>query len=72
MFQKKKATWLVATVLFYFDKNKYNPEIVDGLIKKYGYNIKFSTGVEPYITLKIENITGEELIEKIKGFLTEI
>ena len=60
------------SIVFYFDKNKYNPEIVDGLIKKYGYNIKFSTGVEPYITLKIENITGEELIEKIKGFLTEI
>ena len=60
------------SIVFYFDKNKYNPEIVDGLIKKYGYNIKFSTGVEPYITLKIGNITGEELIEKIKGFLTEI
>ena len=60
------------SIVFYFDKNKYNPEIVDGLIKKYGYNIKFSTGVEPYITLKIENITGEELIEMIKGFLTEI
>ena len=59
------------SVVFYFDKNKYNPEIVDTLIKKYGYNIKFSAGIEPYITLKIGNATEEELIEKIKEFLKE-
>ena len=60
------------SIVFYFDKNKYKPEIVDNLIKKYGYNIKFSTGIEPYVTLKIGNVTEEELIERIKEFLHEI
>ena len=60
------------SVVFYFDKNKYNPEIVDTLIKKYGYNIKFSAGIEPYITLKIGNATEEELIEKVKEFLKTV
>lgn len=60
------------SIVFYFEKNKYKPEIVDNLIKKYGYNIKFSTGIEPYVTLKIGNVTEEELIERIKEFLHEI
>ena len=60
------------SIVFYFDKNKYKPEMVDNLIKKYGYNIKFSTGIEPYVTLKIGNVTEEELIERIKEFLHEI
>ena len=59
-------------VVFYFDKNKYNPEIVDKLIKKYGYNIKFSAGIEPYVTLKIGNVTEDELIENIKEFLKNL
>ena len=49
-------------VVFYFDKSKFNPEIVDKLIKKYSSNIRFSTGVEPYITLNI----GNKIIEEIK------
>ncbi len=60
------------SVVFYFDKNKYNPEIVDTLVKKYGYNIKFSAGIEPYITLKIGNVAEDELIEKIKEFLKSV
>lgn len=60
------------SIVFYFDKNKYKPEVVDSLIKKYGYNIKFSTGIEPYVTLKIEKVAEEELLEKIKEFLLEL
>ena len=55
-------------VVFYFDKSKFNPEIVDKLIKKYSSNIRFSTGVEPYITLNI----GNKIIEEIKVFLTYV
>ena len=58
-------------VVFYFDKNKYNPEIVDKLVKKYSYNIKFSAGVEPYVTLKVGETTEDGLIQKIKEFLKE-
>ena len=68
--EKKNAYMNSKNLVFYFDKNKYNPEIVDTLIKKYGYEIKFSTGIEPYITLRIEKMSDEELINKIKEFLT--
>ena len=58
------------SVVFYFDKNKYNPEIIDKLIKKYEFNIKFSTGMEPYVTLKTKMGSDEKLVEEIKEFLT--
>lgn len=57
------------SVVFYFDKDKYNPEIIDKLIKKYEFKIKFSTGMEPYVTLKIGEISDKELIDEIKVFL---
>lgn len=69
--EKKNMITNTQNLVFYYDKNKYNPEIVDKLIKKYGYDIKFSTGIEPYITLKIGNLKDEEVIEKIKGFLSQ-
>ena len=56
-------------VVFYFDKNKYNPEIIDKLIKKYEFYIKVSTGIEPYITLKTDMSTSEKLVKEIKEFL---
>ena len=60
-----------SNLVFYYDKNRYNPEIVDGLIKKYRNDIKFSTGIEPYVTLRIGNLKDEELVEKIKEFLSK-
>lgn len=68
--EKKNSFTNSQNLVFYFDKNKYNPEIVDILIKKYGYDIKFSAGIEPYVTLRIGELTDEELIEKIKEFLS--
>ena len=59
-------------VVFYYDKNKYKPEMVDILIKKYGYDIKFSAGIEPYVTLKVGNLNDEELIERIKALQEEL
>ena len=67
--EKKNVFNDTKNVVFYYDKNKYKPEMVDILIKKYGYDIKFSAGIEPYVTLKIGNVTDEELIAKIKEFL---
>lgn len=55
------------SVVFYFNKEKYNPEIIDKLIKKYEFNIKFSSGIEPYVTLKIRDMT--KLVDNIKEFL---
>ena len=68
--EKKNVFNDTKNVVFYYDKNKYNPEIVDILIKKYGNEIKFSTGMEPYVTLRIKgNIADEDLIKTIKEFL---
>ena len=69
--EKKNMLTNNQNLVFYYDKNKYNPEIVDKLIKKYNYDIKFSTGIEPYITLRIGNLKDEEVIEKIKEFLSQ-
>ena len=67
--EKKNMYTNGQNVVFYYDKNKYNPEIVSVLINKYGNNIKFSAGVEPYITLKVGDLKDEELIRVIKEFL---
>ena len=67
--EKKNMYANVKNIVFYYDKNKYNPEIVSSLINKYGNNIKFSTGIEPYITLRSDNLKDEELVDGIKEFL---
>lgn len=59
----------MSEIVFYFDKNQYSPEIIDKLIKKYEFYIKFSTGIEPYVTLKIKHESDEKLIDSIKEFL---
>lgn len=64
-----KIAQRMQSVLFYFDRNKYNSEIIDKLIKKYEFNIKFGAGIEPYVTLKIKADTDEKVIEEIKEFL---
>ena len=69
--EKKNMLTNSQNLVFYYDKNKYNPEIVDTLIKKYGNAIKFSVGIEPYVTLRLGKLTEEQLIEKIKGFLQD-
>ncbi len=59
-------------IVFYFDKDQYNPDIIAILLKKYGTKIKFSTGIEPYITLLLKNKNEEELIKEIKEFLNTV
>ena len=70
--EKKNIFTNNQNVVFYFDKNKYSPDIVNNLIKKYNTRIKFSTGIEPYITLIIKNKNDEELIKEIKEFLNSV
>ncbi len=67
-----KISEKMESVVFYLDKSKYNPEIIDKLIKKYELKIKFSSGIEPYITLRIKHETDEQLIKEIKEFLHSI
>ena len=70
--EKKNRTTGSQNVVFYFDKDKYDPSIITTLLKKYGTKIKFSTGIEPYITLLLKNQTEEQLIKEIKEFLDTI
>ena len=70
--EKKNKTTGSQNVVFYFDKDKYDPKIVAVLLKKYGTKIKFSTGIEPYITLLLKNKTEEQLVKEIKEFLNTI
>ena len=67
-----KVAQRMKNIVFYFDKNKYNPEIIDKLIKKYEFNVKFSSGIEPYVTLKIDSVADENVIKDIKEFLNYI
>ena len=70
--EKKNKTTGSQNVVFYFDEDKYDPGIVAVLLKKYGTKIKFSTGIEPYITLLLKNQTEEQLVKEIKEFLNTV
>ena len=70
--EKKNRTTNSQNVVFYLDKDRYNSNIISVLLKKYGTKIKFSTGVEPYITLLLKNLTEDMLIIEIKEFLNTI
>ena len=60
-------------IIFVFDNSKFKIELVNVLVKKYGNRIKFSPGVQPYITIngiKTDKINSEQ-IKQIKEFLNE-
>ena len=61
-------------VVFYLDKDniKIDEKIINILVEKYGPKLKFSQGVEPYITLKISSKDEIEIIRMIKELLTII
>lgn len=66
-----KITQRRESVIFYFDANNFNMNIVDKLVKKYRNEIKFSQGMEPYITYKLPENSDAVIVKKIKDFLKE-
>ncbi len=60
------------SIVFNFDANNFNLDVVDKLIKTYRNQIKFSPGKEPYITYKVQENSDAVIIKKIKDFLKEI
>lgn len=56
-------------VVFTYDNNKFDNNSLSDLIKKYGNRIKFSSGIKPMITLKIEKTGEKELLQEVKEFL---
>ena len=57
------------TIVFYFKRETMPVEKVDELLKQYGIAIRFSSGVEPYVTFKIGKKEDKEVISKVKEFL---
>ena len=58
------------TIVFYFERETMPVEKVDELLKQYGILIRFSSGIEPYVTFKIGKKDDKEIISKVKEFLT--
>ena len=56
-------------VVFYFEADKFNIDIIDKLMKKFRNRIKFSPAKEPYITFKLLNERNvlEEAIEFLEN-----
>lgn len=57
------------SVVFTYDVNKFNNNSLSDIIKKYGNRIKFSSGIKPMITLKIEKQGEKGLLQEVKEFL---
>ena len=58
-------------IVYIFDAQKFNIDIVNPLIKEYGNRIKFSPGSQPYITYKLLG-TGLNSLAEVKEFLNNI
>ena len=58
-------------IVFLFDNHNFNIEIVQKLVVKYGSKVRFSKGIEPYITFRIKKEYDREFLDEIKEFLTE-
>ena len=60
-----KIVQRMENIVFYYESGKYPENMVNNLVQKYGNRIRFSTGIEPYITLgNVKNI-----IDEVKEFL---
>ena len=57
-------------IIFYFDNEKFNFDIVDKLMKTFRNRIKFSPSKEPYITFKLSNL--KNVLEECKEFLVKL
>jgi transcription-repair coupling factor (superfamily II helicase) len=57
-------------LVYFFDNEKFNFEILDKMLKIYKNRIKFTPGVEPYITFKVTD--ERKVLEECKEFLGRI
>ena len=56
-------------IIFLYENLKFNFEIIDELVRKYGNKIKFSAGTQPYITLRINKVSDKQILEDVKEYL---
>ena len=67
-----KVSQKLSNIVFSFDINLFNPEVVNKLVEIYKDRIRFSQGVEPYITLRIKSESGKIILEEVKNFLNNL
>ena len=60
------------SLVFTFENSKFNPQCIDKLIKKYGTRIRFSPGIKPMITLRLNNAAESCVIKETKEFLKNL
>ena len=60
------------SIIFTFDNDLFDPAIVQPLVKKYENKIRFSPGVKPIITLKVDTDSEEKILNETKYFLKEL
>lgn len=63
-----KIVQRMENIVFYFEDNNYPENMINILIQRYGIRIKFSTGIEPYITLK----NAKNVVDDVKEFLRAV
>ena len=53
-------------VVFTYDGENFDESIISEMISKYGNKIKFSSGIKPMVTLKIDNMRRKAIIKTSK------
>ena len=56
-------------IVFLYDNHKFDISLVSKLVKKYNRKVRFSTGIEPYITFILEGKNDKEKLKEIEEFL---
>ena len=57
-------------IVFHFERDKFNVDCIDKLMKIYRNRIKFSPATEPYITFKLKD--KRKILDEIKEFLIHL
>ena len=56
-------------IVFLYDKAKFEMELVTTLVKKYNRKVRFSPGIDPYITFLLDGKNDKEKLKEIEEFL---
>jgi len=65
-----KINQKMENVVFHFEKDNFNVDCIDKLMKLYRNRIKFSPATEPYITFKIQDM--KNILNEIEDFLKHL
>ncbi len=67
-----KIAQKLQSIVFYFESEAFEVSIVESLLKKYRNEIKFSQGIEPYITYKVPENSDAIILKKVKNFIVDV